>query len=71
MELLVHSDQVWELQPTVGLGKEESIGISRAGQTTPSFQKPGGDGLEIGRSEMDRSQVRRGQMLTLKSFNFC
>ena len=26
---------------------------------------------EIGRSEMERSHVRRGQMLTLKSFSFC
>ena len=37
MELLyifAYSDKVWELQPTVGLGEEESIGADSPDSTT-------------------------------------
>ena len=36
-----------ELQTAVGSGEEETVGVSRSGQTTPPFQEPRGNGQEL------------------------
>ena len=47
VDLLVHGDQMGELQTTIDLGQKEPIWISRLGQSTPSLEKSGGNWLEV------------------------
>ena len=81
LDLFVHGDKVRDVEAAIGFGKEEPVGVSWPGKTTPLLQEPGGyigcrvlHSHEIGRSEIERSQVdqiRRGQMQILNSFSFC
>ena len=78
LDLLARGDKVRDIETAIGFGKEEPIGVSAdLARPLHFFRNLVAIGCrvlhshKIGRSGIERSQVRRGQMQTQKSYSFC